>query len=374
MTPRLARPCPDTAWSPLERDWRMIARLLALALLVSTLVLVPPDPASAAAVGAGSYTTTLPAGQQLPTGCGALSVNPRAALTAAAPSGPVPTNDWWSSILWKKTDCAFGEPLHAHPAAYDTFPGGLGISYTTKPVITGSATGVGEYRFPFTRDVLVGIPGLNAGRVMVNGWSDWTVSPQWSDGTRTLTATIGHGLPMSYYTVSGGSAQLTTDGPPRIWSSGGDRIGFTIRDHDYVAYAPTGAGWSVDGGVITSDLAGKSYFTVALLPTTASSTDGHRNALADTYGRYAHAHVTGTTVAYRYDVANGSVQNRLPSEHYSPGGKRVRCRGLALSPPVEVPVGGHPPQRRLRVPPRFDEESRRHHVVQHHLEIQRHPA
>jgi len=282
---------------------------LALALSVSALVVVsPPHRASAATVGAGSYTTTLPAGKQLPAGCGDLSTNPRAALTADAPKGPVPTNDWWTSILWKKTDCAFGEPLHAHPAAYDTFPGGLGISYTTKPVITGSATGVGEYKFPFIRDVLVGIPGLDAGRVMVDDWSDWTVTPQWSDGIRTLTATIGHGLPMSYYTVSGGSAQLTTDGPPRIWSASGSRIGFTIRDHDYVAYAPTGASWRVNGGVITSGLAGKSYFTVAVLPTTASSTDAQRNALADTYGRHAHAHVTGTTVAYRYDVARGSVQ------------------------------------------------------------------
>ena len=43
------------------------------------------------------------------------------------------------------------------------------------------------------------MPGLNAGKVMVDDWTDWTVSPQWSDGGRTLTATIGHGLPMSYY-------------------------------------------------------------------------------------------------------------------------------------------------------------------------------
>ena len=45
------------------------------------------------------------------------------------------------------------------------------------PAITGSATGVGEYKFPYTRDVLVGVAGLNAGRVMVDDWTDWTVSP-----------------------------------------------------------------------------------------------------------------------------------------------------------------------------------------------------
>jgi hypothetical protein len=41
--------------------------------------------------------------------------------------------------------------------------------------------------------------GLVAPVVKVDGWSDWTVTPSWSDGTRTMTATIGHGLPMTYF-------------------------------------------------------------------------------------------------------------------------------------------------------------------------------
>ena len=53
--------------------------------------------------------------------------------------------------------------------------------------------------------------------------------------------------------------------------------------------------------MITSSLAGKSYFTVAVLPTTASSTDSQRTDLANSYGTYAYAHVTGTKVDYSYD-------------------------------------------------------------------------
>ena len=48
--------------------------------------------------------------------------------------------------------------------------------------------------------------GLTAPVVKVDGWSDWTVTPSWSDGTRTMTATIGHGLPMTYFKVAGGGA------------------------------------------------------------------------------------------------------------------------------------------------------------------------
>ena len=276
-------------------------------MLASLFAVASQQTAAAATVGAGSYTTTLPAGASLPTGCGDLSTNPRAWVTDNAPKGPVPTNDWWTSILWKKTDCQFGEPMFAHPAAYDSYPGGLGISYTTTPVITGSANAVSEYKFPYTRDVLVGVAGLNAGNVKVDGWSDWTVSPIWTDGARTLRATIGHGLPMSYYTVSGGNAQLSVDGTPDVWLNSGSKIGFSIRNHDYVAYAPSGASWSVSGTTISSSLGGKNYFTVAVLPTTASSTDTQRTDLANSYGTYAYAHVTGTKISYSYSAAAGTV-------------------------------------------------------------------
>ena len=319
----------------------MAASLVALSLAAGTLVagaVTRPAEAAVTSVGAGSYTTTLPAGKSLPTGCGDISTNPRGALTANAPKGPVPTNDWWSSILFKKTDCAFGEPLFAHPAAYDTYPGGLGISYTNTPTITGTATGVGEYKFSYTRDLLVGVAGLNAGRVQVDDWSDWTVSPAWVDGNRSLKATIGHGLPLSYFDVTGGgSAQISTDGPPKVWANTGSMIGFSIRDHDYVAYAPTGASWVVNGGSITSTLGGKSYFTVAVLPTKAADTDSTRTALATSYGRYAHAHVTGTKISYDYVREHRQGEQHLRLHHRGQGGQRDQDRGVALPAPVEGP-------------------------------------
>jgi endoglucanase Acf2 len=293
-----------------SRRPRFAASVLALSLTAGTLLAASaarPAEAATTTVGAGSYTTTLPAGRSLPTGCGDISTNPRGALTDAAPKGAIPTNDWWSSILFKKTDCAFGEPLYAHPAAYDTYPGGLGISYADSPTITGTATGVGEYKFTYTRDLLVGVAGLNAGRVQVDDWSDWTVTPAWVDGSRSLKATIGHGLPLSYFDASGGDAQISTDGTPKVWANTGAMIGFSIRGHDYVAYAPTGASWSVSGTTITSTLGGKSYFTVAVLPTRAGDSDSTRTTLATSYGRYAHAHVAGTKVSYDYNQGDSSV-------------------------------------------------------------------
>ncbi|MEV4708370.1 glycosyl hydrolase [Actinoplanes sp. NPDC049316] len=263
--------------------------------------------ADAAAVGAGSHTETLPPGASLPTGCGSLSTNPRQFLTADAPAGPVPTNDWWSSLVFKKFDCNYSENLHAHPISYDTTAGGLGFSYNTKPQISGSATGVGEYHYVYAEDFTAGVTGMNAPKVLVDNWSDWTVTPYWSDGARTMKATIGHGLPFAYFQVTGGNAQITAVSTPTVWSGSGPWIGYTVAGKDYVAYAPSGASWSVSGNVITSGLAGKGYFSIAALPTTPSTGTAEKVALATSYGKYAHNHVTGTKVSYSYDQAAGRV-------------------------------------------------------------------
>jgi len=273
-----------------------------------TLAVVLTANADAGTVGAGSYTETLPAGAKLPTGCGDLATNPRQFLTANAPAGAVPTNDWWSSLVFKKgDDCNFSQPLFAGPAAYRPSAGGLGLSYQTDAAISGSGTGVGEYHFPYAQHVLVGVAGLNAPRALVDGYTDWTVTPYWSDGARTMKATIGHGLPLSYYQVTGGDAQISIVGPPTAWQNSGNRIGWSIGGHDYVAYGPAGSTWSLSGTTIRSSLAGKGYFSVAVLPTTSGSSTADKIALADQFGQYAHNHVTGSRMSYSYDQAAGTV-------------------------------------------------------------------
>ena len=116
------------------------------------------------------------------------------------------------------------------------------------------------------QDILVGVAGLNSPDAKVDGWSDWTVTPYWSDGARTMKATIGHGLPFAYFQVTGGNAQITTAGTPTVWSNSGGQIGFTVNGRDYVAYAPTGSTWTVSGTSISSTLAGQGFFSVAVLP------------------------------------------------------------------------------------------------------------
>ena len=77
----------------------------------------------------GGYTTD-PVGK-LPSGCGSIWTDPRQFLTANAPSGALPTNDWWSSLAFKRLNCRYSEILQAHPAAYLPNANGLGFSSAT---------------------------------------------------------------------------------------------------------------------------------------------------------------------------------------------------------------------------------------------------
>ncbi|MET7394772.1 glycosyl hydrolase [Dactylosporangium sp. NPDC005572] len=291
----------------LARGRPFAAGAIAVAVVATVVTFLTLPDAEAATLGSGSYATTRPAGTSGPTGCGSIATNPRQFVTANAPTGPVPTNDWWSALLFKRTDCAYSTPLQAHPMAFQPSAGGLGVGYTTDAAISGTATGVGEYHYPYATEFTLGVTGLNAPNTLVDGWTDWTVTPSWSDGARTLRATIGHGLPFVYARTTGGNAQLSFGGAPAVWSNSGNRIGFTVRGHDYMAYAPTGATWTVSGTTITSALAGRDFFSVALLPTTTSTPAADRTALANTYGQYAHNHVTGTRVGWSYNQATSTV-------------------------------------------------------------------
>nr|BFE69230.1 hypothetical protein GCM10020092_025310 [Actinoplanes digitatis] len=94
--------------------WLGFAAAVVVALGSGVLAVAVTGTAQAATVGASSYTETLPAGAKLPAGCGNMSANPRQYLTPNAPAGPVPTNDWWSSLLFKKgDDCNFSQALFA---------------------------------------------------------------------------------------------------------------------------------------------------------------------------------------------------------------------------------------------------------------------
>ncbi|MFI5554028.1 glycosyl hydrolase [Streptomyces sp. NPDC051738] len=274
-------------------------RSAAVLLLTTALAAVGLGPAAVPAaaatvpVGSGSYSDSRPAGTSGPTTNTGTPVVPK--VTAAAKDRPVPTNDWWSSLAFQRYgDNPYSTPMYGHPLTYQAVSGGLDVGYTTSPAIVGDGR---QYEYAHKRDLTIGLAGLNSPDTKADDWSDWTVTPYWSDGTRTLRTTIGHGMPFVYAKGSGGDARITTAEAPTVFADQGSVLGITVAGHHYALFAPTGSDWNVSGSTISAGLGSKDYFSVAVLPAT--------DALA-TYRKYAYSFVTGSTV--NWSSTGGTVK------------------------------------------------------------------
>ncbi|MZF85344.1 glycosyl hydrolase [Streptomyces sp. SID5643] len=268
--------------------------VLAAAGLAST---VGSSVASAATieVGKGSYSDVRPAGRQGPSNNGGQAVKPK--VTPAMADKPVPTNDWWSSLIFQRfASNPWSENMYGHPLTYKAVSGGLEVGYPTDHQIVGGGR---QYEFAHKADLTLGLAGLNSPDAKADGWSDWTVTPYWKDAARTLRATIGHGSPYVYAEGTGGAAQISAAAPPTVFADQGNVLGVTISGHHYALFAPSSSDWTVSGNQIRADLGSRDYFSLAVLP--------GKEALAD-YTKYAFSFVTGSKVDWDYREGDGEVK------------------------------------------------------------------
>ena len=256
-------------------------------------------------------TTALPPGAQGPSNNAGTPVAPK---KTANVRGPIPTNDWWSSLVFQRyPDNPYSTTMHAHPLAMQAEAGGLGVSYPKTYVITPDQR---KYEYTHTKDFTLGVAGLSSPDAKLDGYSDWTVSAYWSGGGSSLRATFGHGLPYVYATKTGGDAQVSFNGAPDVWADNGNVIGVSIRGRDYGLFAPSGSTLGCQRQhVFRSNLGGKDYFSVAALPNRSSST-------LNEFAQHAFAFVTDTKVSYR--VSNGAVSTTYTATTQAKEGSETR--------------------------------------------------
>lgn len=264
--------------------------------LLATLILWLPRARAAADlvnVGAASYTTRLPAGAKLP---------PPIHHRGEKFDGKIPSNDWWSSLLWSSNRFE----LFPHPLAVKAERGGLRVAYPGANITANKAAIFGGMPGG-TNDFILG----HAARARfetftVEEASDWFVTVQFAEGAEKLRVSFGHGSPFVFATTEGGPARLIFAKAPRVWSGDANSptLGISVSGRHYGLFAPTGAKWSGVGGNILSVESAKNYFSVAALP------DAKPETLA-LFQKHAHAHVTGTRVAWSYDESRAEVTTRF---------------------------------------------------------------
>jgi endoglucanase Acf2 len=247
-------------------------------------------------VGSGSFATEIPEAYD--------ATPPSPEYVTDDVSAPIPTNDWWSGLLFGVFSSGSITGLPSHATAGED---GLTVQYPTD--------WAGD---PATQDTVVadyaGTPGLTIGHsavdafedARVSGWGDWHVDTRWGAGTdTTMDLTITKGSPFFFAEYAGGGAALTLrdhegeavdDSQVSTFADRGNVLGVTVTANDYEKhfgiFAPEGASWS-GTAELTSDLAGEGYLTVAVLP------DADEGTL-DTFAEYAHNAIRGTEIDWEY--------------------------------------------------------------------------
>ncbi|WP_299016954.1 glycosyl hydrolase [uncultured Polaribacter sp.] len=243
-------------------------------------------------VGKGSYTTTFPgtdaAGRNgFPSGAPQLSGN--------ALGKPVPTNDWWSKLIKEN----HADNLFNYPMTLKTTNTGLIVTYIPWGVIGDSAP------------IEVGLTGLNTNKTTVSDYSDWTVTMNWQDADNNLETTAGIGLPFLYFEkdandiveIKINAGNVTINNEILIVEN-------ASSDADFVFYAPTGSTWLQNGNLYTSNLNGKEYWSMAMLPLDNNNV----NTTAQAYKKYAYVFPKNTTTSWLYNENNSIVTTTFTVE------------------------------------------------------------
>lgn len=293
---------------------------------------------SPVAVGAGSYLTNwdgridaaIPDNRDVQT---------TKHITSNLANQPMPTNSWWSSILW----AGVNEPWqdwgtrgshnvsYAHPFAIKPEHNGVrlysprqedfwAIDYAfvgTMPApatqwVNGVEQPMHETVYFKELDFVLGNTAASGNfSAKVHDYSDWFVITRMEAGAGAMDLTFGHGSPYVFANYTNGNPTISfashSTAPvaaktPEVWSgtSSSPVIGFSVQGRNYAAFAPAGTSWTGLGTAkITANLpAGKKYFSVAALP--------NRAALA-LMTKYAYNHVTGSQVSWNYRASDSKL-------------------------------------------------------------------
>lgn len=262
-------------------------------LLISTSI-----SAQTVTVGKGSYSTSRSANQAGPSRSDGQPAVPK---ISANFNQAIQTNDFWSSLIFSRSDNGHSNNIFAHPLNFKATTVGLELGHATTPVISST-----QYSYDFASHLLVGVDGLSTSQTLTDRYDDWTVTALWESETKSMKSTFGHGLPFAYFTITGGDAVIKTLQSAQLWHNVNEVLGLTVNGVHYGIFAPSGSTWS-GSTTFTSSLNGQNYFSIAVLPDSSAAT-------LELFRKHAYAFVTNTQVDWIYDEASAKLTTTFTYE------------------------------------------------------------
>ena len=224
----------------IPRGWPFLMRTRAAVLIAALLLLGNAGTALAAnpdvTSGLGGYYNKLKSGDP------ALPV--AEFVTGEAAGKAAPTNQWYSSVMFQR----WSQGIHAHPMTYRATEEGFELGLPAKRF--ANVGGSLEVSYPHVPAMVVAPLGFKPQDARLSKFSDWLAQVSMAAGPgESLTATVLHGSPFSYYESSTGDVRFRLASKPEIFSDPTDAahdkrvVGVTIAGQSYAIFAPTGATW-----------------------------------------------------------------------------------------------------------------------------------
>lgn len=253
----------------------------------------------------GALMATLTSGKVMPLGVGSYAtVRPEACAPLPTEiyrvdqlKGPVPTNQWWSSLVWER----YSQNLFPHPLSMVCHEGGLAVTYPGAAIVAADNAIMGG-GLDKRGDFLIGHSATDQfPDTKLAGSSAWFVTAEFAQGESSMRLSFGHGSPFVFGEVAGGSPQIHFAEKPFVWQNEPGVLGIRVRGRHYGLFGGSGSSWKSSGEVAFENTNGPGYFSIALLP------DGKPETLKR-FARYAHNHVVDTQVSS--EIATGEVRTR----------------------------------------------------------------
>lgn len=254
--------------------------------------------AQSVSVGKGSYTTTLPEGSNVPSSSAGQPVTPR---VSSEFNQLIQTNDYWSNLIYPFTGSNHLNQTLIHPLSLESSQSGFKLGY-----LNTNTTFNDYYAFSANNSIEISIAGVTSNRTSTHSYGDWTFSAKMEFENASLIATTGHGLPYTFFDVTGGDIQITSSSNFSIWNNVNEVIGLTIDGVHYALFAPTGSTWS-GTQILTSSLNGKGFLSVAVLPDPSAET-------LEFYREHAYAQVTNSSVSWDYNESSADLTSTFTYE------------------------------------------------------------
>jgi endoglucanase Acf2 len=287
-----AMPRGPTVLAP-GRAARVVAACLVLLASAGVSSAAPPD----VTLGLGGYYTKLKSGDGTPLVA--------EFVTGEVAGKAVPTNQWYSSVMFQR----WSQPIHAHPMTYRATDQGFELGLPAKRF--ANVGGSIELSYPHVPAIVVAPLAFKPNDARLSKFSDWLAQISMAaGGGESLTATVLHGSPFSYYECSTGDVRFRLASRDGVISdptqTGRDpRVAaVTIAGQSYGIFAPSGATWewTQPTELVLRLPSAARYFSVAGLP------DARQTTLGD-FLAVAYAFPTDTRVEWSYEEAASKVRS-----------------------------------------------------------------